>query len=127
MAEPRGEHFQRAEPGSFSERDHRTADAVLTIRVVSGCGGSEPPRPWLGGWVWWWRPRQTMSGFDPHAPGNRTRTWLGRPAVDPATTPLAIRHMAREAEGRTPNTARIDALLDVRSAATVSRTIVFPV
>ena len=28
---------------------------------------------------------------------------------------LAIRHMAREAEGRTPNTARIDALLDERS------------
>ena len=40
---------------------------------------------------------------------------------------LAIRNMSREAEGRTPNTARIDALLDVRSAATVSRTIVFPV
>jgi len=33
---------------------------------------------------------------------------------------LAIRHMAREAEGRTPNTARIDALLDERSAATFS-------
>ena len=31
---------------------------------------------------------------------------------------LAIRHMAREAEGRTPNTARIDALLDERSATT---------
>jgi hypothetical protein len=30
---------------------------------------------------------------------------------------LAIRHMAREAEGRTPNTARIDALLDERTAA----------
>jgi hypothetical protein len=30
---------------------------------------------------------------------------------------LAIRHMAREAEGRTPNTARMDALLDERSAA----------
>jgi hypothetical protein len=29
---------------------------------------------------------------------------------------LAIRHMAREAEGRTPNTARIDALLDERSS-----------
>jgi hypothetical protein len=29
---------------------------------------------------------------------------------------LAIRHMAREAEGRTPNTARIDALMDERSA-----------
>ena len=31
---------------------------------------------------------------------------------------LAIRHMAREAEGRTPNTARIDELLDERAAAT---------
>ena len=30
---------------------------------------------------------------------------------------LAIRKMACEAEGRTPNTARIDALLDERSAA----------
>ena len=30
---------------------------------------------------------------------------------------LAIRKMAREAEGRTPNTARIDALLDERAAA----------
>jgi hypothetical protein len=29
---------------------------------------------------------------------------------------LAIRRMVREAEGRTPNTARIDALLDERSA-----------
>jgi hypothetical protein len=29
---------------------------------------------------------------------------------------LAIRHMARDAEGRTPNTARIDALLDERSS-----------
>jgi hypothetical protein len=29
---------------------------------------------------------------------------------------LAIRNMAREAEGRTPNTARIDALLDERSS-----------
>ena len=29
---------------------------------------------------------------------------------------LAIRHMAREAEGRTPNPARIDALLDERSS-----------
>jgi hypothetical protein len=29
---------------------------------------------------------------------------------------LAIRKMAREAEGRTPNTARIDALLDERAA-----------
>jgi hypothetical protein len=28
---------------------------------------------------------------------------------------LAIRKMAREAEGRTPNTARIDELLDERS------------
>ena len=33
---------------------------------------------------------------------------------------LAIRHMAREAEGRTPNTARMDELLDERSAATFS-------
>jgi hypothetical protein len=32
---------------------------------------------------------------------------------------LAIRHMARDAEGRTPNTARIDALLDERSATMV--------
>jgi hypothetical protein len=30
---------------------------------------------------------------------------------------LAIRRMVREAEGRTPNTARIDALLDERAAA----------
>ena len=30
---------------------------------------------------------------------------------------LAIRKMAREADGRTPNTARIDALLDERAAA----------
>jgi hypothetical protein len=30
---------------------------------------------------------------------------------------LALRHMAREAEGKPPNTARIDALLDERSAA----------
>jgi hypothetical protein len=29
---------------------------------------------------------------------------------------LAIRNMAREAEGRTPSTARIDALLDERSS-----------
>jgi hypothetical protein len=29
---------------------------------------------------------------------------------------LAIRKMTREAEGRAPNTARIDALLDERSA-----------
>jgi hypothetical protein len=33
---------------------------------------------------------------------------------------LAIRHMAREAEGRTPNTARIDALLDERSAGSAA-------
>jgi hypothetical protein len=32
---------------------------------------------------------------------------------------LTIRHMAREAEGRTPNTAQIDALLDERSATRV--------
>jgi hypothetical protein len=31
---------------------------------------------------------------------------------------LAIRNMARKAEGRTPNTAWIDALLDERSATT---------
>jgi hypothetical protein len=37
---------------------------------------------------------------------------------------LAIRHMAREAEGRTPNTARIDALLDERSATMVLSTTV---
>jgi hypothetical protein len=30
---------------------------------------------------------------------------------------LAIRNMTRKAEGRTPNTARIDTLLDGRSAA----------
>ena len=30
---------------------------------------------------------------------------------------LAIRHMAREADGRVPKTARIDTLLDERSAA----------
>jgi hypothetical protein len=30
---------------------------------------------------------------------------------------LAIRDMAREAEGRTPNTTRIDALLDERAAS----------
>jgi hypothetical protein len=35
---------------------------------------------------------------------------------------LAIRRMAREAEGRTPNTALIDALLDKRSAAMVLNT-----
>jgi hypothetical protein len=29
---------------------------------------------------------------------------------------LAIRNVAREAKGRTPNTARIDALLDERSS-----------
>jgi hypothetical protein len=34
---------------------------------------------------------------------------------------LAIRHMAREAEGRMPNSARIDALLDERSATTFAR------
>ena len=39
---------------------------------------------------------------------------------------LAIRHMAREAEGRTPNTARIDALLDARSATMVLNTTVGP-
>ena len=33
---------------------------------------------------------------------------------------LAIRNMARKAEGRTPNASRIDALLDERSAATFS-------
>jgi len=33
---------------------------------------------------------------------------------------LAIRNMAPEAEGRRPNTSRIDALLDERSAATLS-------
>ena len=33
---------------------------------------------------------------------------------------LAIRNMAREAEGGTPNASRIDALLDERSAATFS-------
>ena len=89
------------------------AGAVLTIRVVSECGGSEPPRPWLGLVV---AAQANDERVDPHAPGNRTRTWLGRPAVDPATTPLAIRRMARGAEGRTPNTARIDALLDERSS-----------
>ena len=30
---------------------------------------------------------------------------------------LAIRNMAREAEGRTPNTARINALLDERATS----------
>jgi hypothetical protein len=40
----------------------RTAVAVLTSRVVTRCGDSEPPLPSLGGWVWWWRPRQTMAG-----------------------------------------------------------------
>jgi hypothetical protein len=34
---------------------------------------------------------------------------------------VAIRKMAREAEGRTPNTARIDTPLDERSA-TIART-----
>jgi hypothetical protein len=33
---------------------------------------------------------------------------------------LAIRRMAREAEGRTPNTARINALLDERSAGSAA-------
>jgi hypothetical protein len=33
---------------------------------------------------------------------------------------LAIRNMAPAAEGRRPNTSRIDALLDERSAATIS-------
>ena len=33
---------------------------------------------------------------------------------------LAIRNMAPEAEGRKPNTSRIDALLDERCAATLS-------
>jgi hypothetical protein len=37
---------------------------------------------------------------------------------------LAIRKMARDAEGRTPNTARIDALLDERSATLVLNTTV---
>jgi hypothetical protein len=35
---------------------------------------------------------------------------------------LAIRHMAREAEGRTPNTARIDAQLDERAATAPQKT-----
>ena len=39
---------------------------------------------------------------------------------------LAIRKMAREADGRTPNTARIDALLDERSATMVLSTTVGP-
>jgi hypothetical protein len=39
---------------------------------------------------------------------------------------LAIRKMAREAEGRTPNTARIDALLDERAATMVLNTTVAP-
>jgi hypothetical protein len=39
---------------------------------------------------------------------------------------LAIRKMSREAEGRTPNTARIDALLDERSATMVLNTAVGP-
>jgi hypothetical protein len=33
---------------------------------------------------------------------------------------LAIRHMAREAEDRTPNTSRIDARLDERSAGSAA-------
>jgi hypothetical protein len=39
---------------------------------------------------------------------------------------LAIRKMAREADGRSPNTARIDALLDERSATLVLSTTVGP-
>jgi hypothetical protein len=39
---------------------------------------------------------------------------------------LAIRKMTREAEGRTPNVARTDALLDERSATLVSSTTVGP-
>jgi hypothetical protein len=35
---------------------------------------------------------------------------------------LAIRRMAREAEGRPPNTARIEALLEERSATVVLST-----
>jgi hypothetical protein len=37
---------------------------------------------------------------------------------------VAIRHMAREAGGRTPNTARTDELLDERSATMVLNTTV---
>jgi hypothetical protein len=41
-----------------------------------------------------------------------------REVIDPELRLLlAIRHMAREAEGRTPNTARMDALLDERTAS----------
>jgi hypothetical protein len=39
---------------------------------------------------------------------------------------LAIRKMTREAEGRTPNVARTDALLDERSGILVSSTTVGP-
>lgn len=39
---------------------------------------------------------------------------------------LAIRKMAHEADGRTPNTARIDALLDERSATMALSTTVGP-
>ena len=39
---------------------------------------------------------------------------------------LAIRKMAREADGRPPNTARIPALLDERSATLVLSTTVGP-
>jgi hypothetical protein len=39
---------------------------------------------------------------------------------------LALRKMTREADGRTPNTARIDALLDERSATTVLKHHVAP-
>src|ERR1700677_797458 len=39
---------------------------------------------------------------------------------------LAIRHMAREAEGRTPNTARIDALLDERAATAPRKNLAGP-
>jgi hypothetical protein len=39
---------------------------------------------------------------------------------------LAIRRMAREAEGRTQNTARIDALLDERSATVLLKDTVAP-
>jgi hypothetical protein len=50
-----------------------------------------------------------------------------REVIDPELRLLlAIRHMAREAEGRTPNTARIDALLDERSATMVLNTTVGP-
>jgi hypothetical protein len=41
------------------------------VRVVR-----KPPLPSRGGGVWWWRPRQAMGGFDPHA-RYRMSTWLG--------------------------------------------------